>query len=175
MRATVILICILFLAFSLVAQSNEPRLIDEFSVIPCGEMMARLDALLTEWRKDKAERIIIVFYGRRFARTVERRKGRDILVLLPTHPEDGLNWAKGIPKYLVARYRSAWEEEVSVLEQRIQLRDGGFRENLSAELWLVPPGVADPSPTPTIIRSHIKFGAKQPRHIPDYFNCYGGY
>lgn len=175
MRATVILIFILFLAFSLVAQSKEPRLIDEFAVVPCGDMMARLDSLWAEWRNDKAERIVVVFYGRRFARTVERRNGREVLVLLPTHPEDGLNWAKGIPKYLIARHRSAWDEEVSVLEQQIQLIDGGFREDLSAELWLVPPGAADPSPTPTIKRSDIKFGAKRPRHVPDYSNCYGGY
>lgn len=176
MREFIIAAILFVSAISLQAQEAKARLVDEFSILACGDIMGRLDVLLSEWRNNKDEQIIILFYGQRYRKPVERKKdGSEIVRLTHAHPEDGLNWARGIPKYLLARYEDAWSEDVSILKRRIKLIDGGYRERILAEIWLVPSGVTDPVPTPSIAKADIKFGAKQPRRVPDYYNCYSAY
>jgi len=39
---------------------------------------------------------------------------------------------------------------------RVKIVNGGFREYNSAEMWLLPPGVAPPKPTPSVDNKFIK-------------------
>jgi hypothetical protein len=39
---------------------------------------------------------------------------------------------------------------------RVTVVDGGFRERLSYELWLAPPGAEPPEPTPTVSKEMVK-------------------
>lgn len=173
---TIILICTLLFAIPLSAQSKEARLLDQFLAVPCGDMTGRLDALMAEWLRNKNERIVVVYYSARYRRASEyRKRGELFKVLSYPHPDDGLNWAKGIPKYLLDQTVS--DKLVNdLLKESVKLIAGGYREEYAAELWLVPPGANDPTPTllPTIAESQVKFGARRPRPIPDYFNCYAG-
>ena len=176
MRITTILICILLLAITVVAQPREARLVDAFLTVPCGDITGRLDAFIAEWTGNKDERIVVVYYSARYRKTSEFRKRDELVkVLSYPHPDDGLNWAQGIPMYLQAR--TATDKPVNgLLKERVKLIGGGYREEFAAELWLVPPGADDPKPTllPTIAETEVKFGAKRPRSIPDYINCYAG-
>jgi hypothetical protein len=45
-----------------------------------------------------------------------------------------------------------------IAPKRITVVDGGFRESLSIELWLVPSGAAIPKVEPTISHKDVKYG-----------------
>jgi hypothetical protein len=42
-------------------------------------------------------------------------------------------------------------------DSRIVVVNGGYRENLMAELWIVPSGAKLPEPTPTLTERNIRF------------------
>ena len=156
------------------AQVPEPRLVDSFERVPCGHMIARLDGLLAEWNQNRESRIAVVYAGHRYRKNLRRdRHGREVVILNPAHPDDGTNWAKGIPKYLLARTGEG--EENRLLQDRITLIDGGYDEETRAEIWLVPPGASLPTASPRLSAKDIRFGAALPHRIPDYINCYSMY
>lgn len=41
--------------------------------------------------------------------------------------------------------------------QKIIVVLGGYREEASTELWIVPPGAPAPTPTPTVDPKHVRF------------------
>ncbi len=51
----------------------------------------------------------------------------------------------------------------------VKLIDGGYRENYTAQFWVVPKGAQLPIPTPTIKPEEIKFrkGKYRRNYIPD--------
>jgi len=60
----------------------------------------------------------------------------------------------------------------NLLKDKIILVNGGFRENLGVEIWLVPTDAELPEPTPDVAESDIKFRKGKPIITPDYTRCY---
>ena len=167
------------------AQESKARLFDEFpGTNPCGDISGRLDALLGEWMKNTDERIAVVYYSRRYRKTTRYGKNGkpNTTVLAYPHPDDGLNWAKGIPRYLTDRLTGGGtrldaenQELAKKLREKVVLISSGYGDYLGAQIWLVPPSANDPVPTPVLRESDVKFGAKKPRVIPAYYFCYEQY
>ncbi|MDI1243734.1 MAG: hypothetical protein PSX80_17625 [bacterium] len=172
-------------ANSLCAQEPTARLLDQFGGgHPCGDIMGRLDMLLSQWTENTEERIVVVYYSKRFRKTTKYGKNGEpnTTVLAYPHPEDGLNWAKGIPQYLMDRLTGGGTQPnnenqklVSKLREETVFVNGGYAEQMEAEIWLVPRSAPDPAPSYFWLReSDVKFGAKKPYWVPRYYFCYEG-
>jgi hypothetical protein len=168
-----LLILVLF-AFSVTAQNKEARQIDEFGRIPCGDFLARMNALFIELQNSPDSKIYVVYYGGRYRRTLGRTNGTggyNAIKLEYAHRDDGMNWAKSIPLYLSSETAFPVEFRNS-LKDRIVLLNGGFRENTEVEIWIVPENVEPPKPTPTITEKDVKFRKDKPFRTPAFINCY---
>lgn len=157
------------------AQDKEAKEIDEFGILACGDMMARMDALFDEYKQNPESEIYVIYYGARYRRKLvdydKKKKEFSKLELSYPHRDDGLNRAKAIPLYLTT-YSGYSENYRNSIKDKIKLIDGGFRENLEIELWLVPKGAELPRPTPLIDEKYIKFRKGKPYPIPKYACCY---
>lgn len=103
----------------------KPRRIDRYGSIPFDIIMARLDIVVTRMQEDPRSQIAIIAYGGRRGRAGEAQ----------THLDR-------VKEYLVRKRL--------IDEGRIQAIDGGFREDFTVEIWLVPVGATAPQPTPTV-------------------------
>src|SRR5687768_17132952 len=99
------LFMLIFFGSALTVFGQEPRLFDEFPRIPCGDFMGRMDSLLAEWERDTSRQIFVLYYGYRYRKSVKYNNngGSEVVVLNFAHRDDGLNWAKGVPRFLLAR------------------------------------------------------------------------
>jgi len=129
---------VLILAFSLTgATSDKMRQFDEFGDINCEDEYARLDNLALQLRNEPNAKAVIVFYGGR------RFRGR-----LPKRDEAASRAARLKP-YLVQRR--------GIPAERVQVIDGGYKEEFQIQLWVIPIEVQMPLPDPTIQAKGIKF------------------
>lgn len=107
-----------------------PREIDEYGDLLFDDEKARLDNLAIELQNSpQASATIIVYGGRRSPVGTAQRRGdraRDYLVT-----ERGID------------------------SGRITVVDGGFREDLTTELWVVPAGAQQPAAEPTVDASEV--------------------
>jgi hypothetical protein len=115
----------------------EARKVDEYGNIRFNDEKARLDNFAIELQNDPTAQGYLVCYGGRTGRTGEaqRRCDRAKNYLVSTRGIDG---------------------------SRIVTVDGGFREELTVELWIVPSGANPPSASPTVDPSEVK-PARAPR------------
>lgn len=135
-------ICVLLLiAFISEGYANDgsalsySRKVDEFGDITCEDEMARLDAFAVELRNDPNAQAYIIIYGGRRGRRNEA-KARAARMKFYLTKIQGLN------------------------EKRITTIDGGFREELSCELFITQPGQQPPTPVPTVDLKDVKFKGK---------------
>lgn len=103
---------------------NSARLMDEFGRIANGDLRGRLDNLLAVLSQHPNVQGFAFVYGGRNAH------GKDIEAR----------------KRLFANHFRFRDFDT----KRITLVNAGFREDVSTELWLVPPGADNPSPTPSV-------------------------
>jgi hypothetical protein len=160
--------------FSISAQTKEARKIDEFSRLPCGDFMARMDGVFTTLKESPDSKIYVVYYGGLFRKITagwDKKRKFYKIVYDKSHREDGLNWAKSIPLFLTT-YAAYPTTPQNLLKDKIILIDGGFRENLEVEIWLVPKDAALPKPTPTIDEKDIDFRRDGAYKTPNYTKCY---
>ena len=125
------------------------RKFDEFGDLKCESEMAHLDNLAVTLQGAPASKGVIIFYGGR------RFSGR-----LPKRGEAAARAAR-IKTYLVQR-RGIPTDQVVVI-------DGGYREEWTAEVWVVPPGATTPAPSPTIPIEKIRFRKGKPN--PRDYRC----
>lgn len=106
--------------------------VDEYGNLRWGDEKARLDNFAIEVRNDPEALGYIVGYGGRRSRRGEalRRIGR----------------AK---RYLVAVR--------GIDASRVLVMDGGYREELTVELWVRPKGAQPPQPSPTVDPNEVEF------------------
>ena len=107
-------------------QSEKSEKIDEFGKIGECDLGARLDHLLIKLQNKTDATGYIIFY-----------QGKDVL---PAEYETNLDERRA-RNYITFRNQDP---------SRLTFIDGGFREEVSTELWLVPNGAEPPMPTDTI-------------------------
>lgn len=172
------LVTVLFLVssvFRVSAQTEKTRQIDEFGKITCDDFDARMDGIFTELENATDAKIYVIFYGERYRRTSSgwNKKTKDFESIKLDYPnrDDGLNWAKSIPLYLTT-YKGYPTTSQNLLKDKIVLINGGFRENLEVEIWLVPKNGEIPKATPAIDEKDIKFRKDKPYQTPNFTACY---
>jgi hypothetical protein len=129
---------VLVLAFSLTgATSDQLRKFDEFGDINCEGEMAHLDNFAIQLQNEPAAKGVMVFYGGR------RFRGR-----LPKQGEAAARAARLKP-YLVERR--------GIPAERVDVIDGGYKEEFQIQLWVIPSEVQMGRPDLTIPVKDIKF------------------
>jgi hypothetical protein len=111
---------------------GDPRKADEYGNLRWGDERARLDNFGIEVRSDPEAVGFIVGYG-------GRRSRRGEAVRRLERAKKYLTTVRGIPAV------------------RLVTIDGGYREELTVELWALPKDVTPPAPAPTVDPSEVKF------------------
>jgi hypothetical protein len=106
------------------------REFDECNNCTFDDQKARLDNLAVELQNDPTTRAYIIAYGGRMSPLGQVEK-------------------------LMSRARDYLVTQRGIDASRLVVVNGGFREEDSVELWLVPSGAAVPRPTPTVQASEI--------------------
>ncbi len=114
------------------------REFDECNSCSLDDQKARLDNLAVELQNDPSTRGYIVAYGGRMSPLGQVEK-------LMSRSRDYLTTQRGIDA------------------SRIVVVNGGFREEDSVELWIVPSGATAPKPTPTVQAGEVNPGKKPAR------------
>ena len=104
---------------------------DECNNCSYDDQKARLDNLAIELQNDPSTRAYIIAYGGR------------------TGP---LNQVE----VLMSRAREYLITQRGIDAARFEVVNGGFREENSVELWIVPSGAAPPKPSPTVQAKDLK-------------------
>jgi hypothetical protein len=108
-----------------------PRKIDEYGNIRFNDEKARLDNYAIELQNDPTSQGYLICYGGRRGRAGEAQRRCD-------RAKDYLVTTRGIDS------------------SRIVTVDGGYKEELTVELWIVPSGATPPTASPTIDPSEVK-------------------
>ena len=114
------------------------REFDECNSCSLDDQKARLDNLAVELQNDPSTRAYILAYGGRMSPLGQVEK-------------------------LMSRSRDYLITQRGIDASRIVVVNGGFREEDSVELWLVPSGAAAPKPTPTVQAGDVNPGKTRRR------------
>ena len=109
---------------------------DECNSCSLNDQKARLDNLAVELQNDPSARAYIIAYGGRMSPLGQGQK-------------------------LMSRAREYLVSHRGIDASRLTVVNGGFREEDSVELWLVPSGAAAPQPTPTVQMGDVKSRRKR--------------
>lgn len=110
---------------------EQARKLDEFGNVTCEDELARLDNFTNELLNDaNAQGYLIVYGGRRGRRNEAKARAARM-------------------KFYLVRNRG-------LDAKRIITSDGGYREELTTELWVKRRGESAPSPTPTVKLRDVK-------------------
>lgn len=107
------------------------REFDECNNCTFDDQKARLDNLAVELQNDPSTRGYVIAYGGRMSPVGQVEK-------------------------LMSRAREYLVTQRGIDASRLVVVNGGFREDDSVELWVVPSGAAAPQPTPTVQAGEIK-------------------
>jgi len=145
------IICSVVVTSSLdVFAQQEARLLDTFGNICCDDELARLDNFAIQLQNDPEVQGYIIFYG-------GRRYGS------PYCHSTRLRIARrGDAEARVARLKPYLTATRGIDASRIVVINGGYREEWTAELWIIPKGATPPTPTPSIKPEEIKFRKGKP-------------
>jgi hypothetical protein len=114
-----------------VMRRPKPRKVDEYDNLPSKEENIRLDKYVIELQTEPRAQGYIIAYGGRTSRAGEAQKAAD-----------------KARNYIVKKNGIEASRVVTVVT--------GYREQLTVELWIVPPGAPPPKPTPTVDRNEVK-------------------
>lgn len=104
---------------------------DSYGLLPIKEEKARLEKFATALRNQPGAQGYILFYG-------------------------GRTGSKGEAKAIAEPAKAYLLMDDDIHPDRIVMVDGGFRETLTIDLWVVPAGAISPKPTPTVDISEVK-------------------
>ena len=114
-----------------VMKKAEARKFDEYGKLVAADANARLDNFGIELQSDPTAQGYVIAYGGRRGKAGEAQKMAD-----------------SAKNYLVKKR--------GLDAQRVMTLDGGFREEATTELWLVPSGATPPQASPTVDPSEVK-------------------
>ena len=139
-RKTFSIFLILSFVFSVSAQNKEARQIDEFGNIPCGDLRHRLDSFLVELQNNPQSRgYVIVYDGKHYSCNYSRGRNPEIKYQLPVFGEATLLTQQMLKHF---KFRNVSPDSYLFIS-------GGYRENYTVELLVVPTGAKPPKPTLT--------------------------
>ena len=107
------------------------REFDECTNCTFDDQKARLDNLAVELQNDPSTRAYVIAYGGRMSPVGQVEK-------------------------LMSRAREYLVTQRGIDASRLSMVNGGFREDDSVDLWIVPSGASAPQPTPTVQAGEIK-------------------
>jgi len=118
--------------FSTAQTTADPHTFDKFGNVTCEDEMARLDNYAIQLQNTPGSQAYIIVYGGRVGRRGEAQAR-----------------ASRIKSYLV--------ESRGIEADHVTKIDGGYRESLMIELWIMPRGVGAPTSTPTFQPKDVRF------------------
>jgi len=119
------------------------RKFDEFGDINCESELARLDGLAIELQNDPSSAAHLIIYG-------------------------GKTGKKNEAKARAARMSYYLTKSRGIDPERVKTIDGGYRDTLAGEIWILRPGDDIPKATPTVPAKDVKLkGTAKIR----YYNC----
>jgi hypothetical protein len=107
------------------------RLFDQYGNISFDDEKERLDNFVIQLQHDPTAQGYIVAYGGRI-----------------TFPWEAQERADRAKSYITGKY--------NLLDDRIVTMDGGYREDLTVELWVLPPDATPPTPSPTLSPEDVR-------------------
>jgi hypothetical protein len=151
-RVQLISLCFfLFASTAFAQQQGEARKFDEMGQVNCEDAKARLDNFAIQLQSDPTATGYIIFYGgKSYHYTRYNKKTRQYtgVQMLPR---------RGEAKARIDQWTSYLIDSRGVDRQRLEVIDGGYREEPMMEFWIAPPGAKPPTPTPTLTEKEIKF------------------
>lgn len=117
------------------------RLFDQYGNISTEDEHARLDNFAIQLQNEPQARGYIMAYGGRV-----------------TYAGEALERLARAKDYLTRTY--------NFMDERIVTTDGGYREDLTFELWIIPLDVTPPTPTPTLQPEDVQFIARPIKRKP---------
>lgn len=150
-KQILIFLFLLSFAFDVAAQLEEPRKVDEFESIQCEDLRTRLDSFLVEIQNNPQSKGFVIVYEGKYSSYIYNRSGISKRKYhLPTFGEANYRTQVFLKHFQFRQFQS----------DKYLFIDGGFRENHSVELWIVPDTAKPPKPTPTL--SNIKYRKGKP-------------
>lgn len=152
MKTTLQLAFLGIFAFSANAfAQQEARKFDEMGQLYCDDAKSRLDFFAIQLRQEPYAKGYIIFYGgQTYLRSVYNGKAKRRVEVrsLPVRGEAQLRIFP-LKDYLI--------NSRGVEESKIEVINGGYRQEFTIELWIVPSGAKPPPPMPTLKETEIKF------------------
>jgi hypothetical protein len=151
----VLSIIFFFCAFAVAsaAQDPVPRMIDEFGLIKCDDYLARYDYMVIELLAQPDSRIYVLTYDGKIRQNISNKQGRTI------------GYKDVLPRAGTARaINRSIKDKLTLMKHPVEsfvFIEGGIREYLSVEIWLVPPGASPPKASPTLTK--MKYSKGKPR------------
>ena len=128
------------------AQSVEAIKIEEFGTVSCDDLVSRLDSYFTQIMNNlkTAKAYIVIYEGK---------------LLMPLYNQDNrtINPRRGEVKVRIQTIKNQMKFR-TIPEQAITFIEGGFRNNFTFELWLVPNSVMPPKASPTLEKIKYRKG-----------------
>jgi hypothetical protein len=132
-------------AFSISAQTQEARKINEFNFEHCEVWKLNLDMLANELFNTPNTKAYIIYYG---GKSYPSYKNERIINKLSRRGE-----ADAIVEY----YKNDLFAKDIKLKERVISLDAGYQEKFKVEFWIIPEGAELPKLNPTINPKFIKF------------------
>lgn len=139
--------------------SQEATKVDEFGNLPCDHTKGLLDSVKNSLEGQPKSKIYIIYYtGKIYSQSIYDEKTETYKqVFLPPRINEAEMIIKNWTEYLtVAR---------AISKNKIVLINGGFREEHTLEIWMVPKNAKSPEPTPTLTRKDIKFRKGRAKYV----------
>ncbi|MDT4896279.1 MAG: hypothetical protein QOH25_1356 [Acidobacteriota bacterium] len=149
-KLQIVFLCFFVFTATAFAQ-QEARKFDEMGQVNCEDAKARLDNLAIQLQQEPTMKGYIIFYGGKsyLSNIYNRRTKRYVEVkLLPRRGEAKARMTPWIDYLTNSR---------GIEASRIEVIDGGYREEPMMEFWIAPSGVKPPRGTPTLTEKEIKF------------------
>lgn len=134
MRKLKLAVAILCLAFTMTNSSpaRTDQHFDEFSGFNCEEMKARFDNFTIALMREPDSKGYVIIYGGKYGRRGETQA-----------------WINASREYL--------SETRGVAKNRLTIVNGGYREQIAMQLWIIPKGASPPAATPTVQAKDVRF------------------
>jgi hypothetical protein len=140
-----------FLFSSAAFGQQEARKFDSMGQLYCDDAKARLDNFAIQLRQEPGAKGYIIFYGgESYLRSVYNKKAK-------RHVEVKLLPIRGEAQLRIAPWKPYLIDSRGIEESKLEVIDGGYRQEFTVEFWIVPSGAKPPPPAPTLKEAEIKF------------------